>query len=97
MGSVRYAWLRSPNPSNANNERIVNTDGSVNNNNAYNSNGVAPDCENSPYQVVERPKLCNSHKEQPSHLQKEGMFRATKVPCGAVLLYALDFILCIKM
>lgn len=31
---------RSPNPSNANNERMVNTSGALNNNNANNSNGV---------------------------------------------------------
>ena len=36
-------WLRSPNSSNANNVRYVNTDGSLNNNNAYNgNNGVRP-------------------------------------------------------
>ncbi len=68
FGSVRYAWLRSPNPSNANNERIVNVDGSVNNNNARNGNGACADCEKSPIQVVERPKQYISHKERPSHL-----------------------------
>ena len=35
-------WLRSPNASNSNNFVIVNSDGTVNNNNASNSNGVAP-------------------------------------------------------
>lgn len=41
---ARNAWLRSPNPSNANNERIVNSvTGAVDNNNANNANGVAPD------------------------------------------------------
>ena len=38
-------WLRTPNSGNANNVRIVNSDGTVNNNNANNSNGFAPDCE----------------------------------------------------
>ena len=33
---------RSPNPSNANNVRNVNTSGALNNNNASNSNGVVP-------------------------------------------------------
>ena len=36
-------WLRSPNPWNANNAAIVNTDGSLNNNNANNGNGCVPD------------------------------------------------------
>ena len=36
-------WLRSPNASNSNNFCNVNTDGTINNNNANNSNGVAPD------------------------------------------------------
>ena len=44
VGSVRYAWLRSPNPSYANYARVVYTDGSLNNYSAYNSNGVAPAC-----------------------------------------------------
>lgn len=35
--------LRSPNASYGNNVRNVNLDGSVSNNNANNSNGVAPD------------------------------------------------------
>lgn len=37
-------WLRTPNASNANNVRICNTGngGALNNNNANNSNGVAP-------------------------------------------------------
>ncbi len=43
-GSVRVCWLRSPFPGYANNERIVNTDGSLNNRHAYNSYGVAPAC-----------------------------------------------------
>lgn len=34
----------------------MNTDGSLNNNNANNANAVAPDCENSPYQVVKKTK-----------------------------------------
>ena len=35
-------WLRSPNSSNSNNFVNVNTDGTVNNNNANNSLGFAP-------------------------------------------------------
>ena len=37
--------FRSPNAGNGNNVRNVNTSGAINNNNANNSNGVAPDCE----------------------------------------------------
>lgn len=37
-------WLRSANRSNSYNAGIVNTDGNVNNNNAYNGNRCAPDC-----------------------------------------------------
>lgn len=41
---MHWNWrLRSPNSGNANNVRNVNTDGSENNNNAYNGNvGVLP-------------------------------------------------------
>jgi len=45
--TARNQWLRSPNPGNANNARIVNSSGAVNNNNANNSNAVAPDCMDS--------------------------------------------------
>ena len=38
-----YWWLRAPNPTNANNERNVNTSGALNNNNANNGNGLAAD------------------------------------------------------
>ena len=38
-------WERTPNSGNANNVRLVNTDGTLNNNNANNANGLAPDCE----------------------------------------------------
>lgn len=39
----RYWWLRSPNASNSNNARLVNTDGSETNDNAYNgNNGLRP-------------------------------------------------------
>lgn len=43
VSSARNWWLSSTNPSNANNERNVNTSGALNNNNASNSNGVVPD------------------------------------------------------
>ena len=44
LGSVRYAWLRSPYPSNASIARIVDTDGSLSSDGAYYSSGVAPAC-----------------------------------------------------
>ena len=44
-GTARRAWLRSPNPSSASAERIVNTDGSLNEGNvAVNAYAVAPAC-----------------------------------------------------
>lgn len=43
--TARNQWLRSPNPGNANNVRNVNASGALNNNNAYNSNALAPDCK----------------------------------------------------
>ena len=46
--------MRSPNPWNANNVRNVNTDGSLNNNNAYNGNGAVADCEKSQLKVSGR-------------------------------------------
>ena len=44
VGSVRYAWLRSPYPSYADSARIVGTDGSLKSSSACNSSGVAPAC-----------------------------------------------------
>ena len=44
FGSARYVWLRSPNPSDAYYERLVSTDGTLNNNVANNSNGAAAAC-----------------------------------------------------
>ena len=44
VGSVRYAWLRSPFPSSADFARIVYSDGSLDSYSAYNSYGVAPAC-----------------------------------------------------
>ena len=43
-GSVRYAWLRSPYPSDANDARVVDTGGSLGYSGAYGSYGVAPAC-----------------------------------------------------
>ena len=43
-GTVRYAWLRSPNPSSVHNACGVDTDGRVSSHTAYNGNGVAPAC-----------------------------------------------------
>lgn len=42
--SPRNWWLRGSNPSNCNNVRNVNTDGSLNNNNANNAYGLVADC-----------------------------------------------------
>ncbi|MEG2860430.1 MAG: DUF6273 domain-containing protein [Clostridia bacterium] len=42
----RAVWLRSPNSGNANNVRIVNSTGALNNNNAVGGFGVAADCGN---------------------------------------------------
>lgn len=50
---ARYWWMRSPNPWNANNARNVNTDGSLDNNNAYNGNGAVADCEKRSIKVGE--------------------------------------------
>ena len=44
VGSVRYAWLRSPIPSYASYARLVYTDGSLYSYFAYSSYGVAPAC-----------------------------------------------------
>jgi len=43
-GSARSCWLRSPNPGDANGERIVRTDGSLYNHGAHSAYGVAPAC-----------------------------------------------------
>lgn len=43
-GTARYAWLRSPYPSNASIARIVYSSGGVNTSSACNSYGVAPAC-----------------------------------------------------
>lgn len=51
MSTARNWWLRSPNPSNANNARNVNTSGALNNNNANNANGVGADCVDSEHKV----------------------------------------------
>lgn len=51
MYTARYWWMRSPNYWNANNTRIFNPSGALSNNNAYNTNGAAADCENSQFVV----------------------------------------------
>ena len=43
-GTARNAWLRSPNPSNANSARLDNSSGEVSGSSAYDSYGVAPAC-----------------------------------------------------
>lgn len=42
--TAQSSWVRSANRDNAYNPFIVNADGNVNNNNAYNGNRAAPDC-----------------------------------------------------
>ena len=61
----------APNVGNGNNVRNINTDGSVNNNNANNSNGVAPDCENSQYVV-------GPDGQKPEHSRKERLSRSSE-------------------
>ena len=57
----------SPNPwsDNANNVRMSNPSGALNNNNANNSNGQVLDRENAGYRVG-KPKAVHSHREQAS-------------------------------
>ena len=43
-GSARYCWLRSPNPGNASNVRIVYTSGALHNNTAVSALAAAPAC-----------------------------------------------------
>lgn len=43
QATARYWWLRTPTPSNANNERNVNSSGALNNNNANNGIGAVAD------------------------------------------------------
>ena len=57
-------WLRSPHPSNANNEYNVNSSGGSNNNNANNSYGVAPDCLYSDSNRVSFSESADSHVKQ---------------------------------
>lgn len=63
MYTARYWWMRSPNYWNANNTRIFNPSGALSNNNAYNTNGAAADCENSQFAVGFKPNFVRSHKE----------------------------------
>ena len=56
-GAPRWYWLRTPNTGNGNNVRNVNTDGSLSNNNANNSNGVLADC-------VPFPRLHQADRER---------------------------------
>ena len=44
ISTARNWWLRSPNPSNANNERNVNTDGSLTSNTAFHGTGAVAAC-----------------------------------------------------
>lgn len=91
---MRNVWLRSPNPSNANNVRIVNTDGSVNNNNANNSHGVAADCEKlsvSSSRKTKAVQLTQGATVLPPK-KKEGILRVTAVSFEIVRLSALAII-----
>ena len=65
MSTARNWWLRSPNPSNANNARNVNTSGALNNNNANNANGVGADCVDSEHKVRRTARNQSAiHKER---------------------------------
>lgn len=75
--------VRGPNPSNANNVRNSNPDGSLNNNNANNTNGAAFDRENVRDQVdpFGAPKAKHSHRERasrPHRGEKEPMPQARR-------------------
>ena len=64
---ARNWFLRTPNPSNANNERNINTSGTLNNNNANNGNGASPDYISARMSksVVKRGHLCKERFSQP--------------------------------
>ncbi|MFA6778172.1 MAG: RNA-directed DNA polymerase [Paludibacteraceae bacterium] len=53
--------ISSPNPSNGNNVRNVNPSGALNNNNANNGNGCAPDYENCQIKVSHQAEISASH------------------------------------
>ena len=63
---MHWNWrLRSPNSGNANNVRNVNTDGSENNNNAYNGNvGVLP------LRWIYRDRVARAAKAEAHHQRK---------------------------
>lgn len=54
---------RAPNAGKSCNARLVNPSGNVNNNNAINTNGAAPDCEKCQIKVAENVKSVRSRKE----------------------------------
>lgn len=61
----------APNVGNGNNVRNINLDGNINNNNANNSNGVAPDCEISQHVV-------GPEGQNPEHSRKERLSRSSE-------------------
>jgi hypothetical protein len=85
--------LRSPNPSNANNARIVNSSGEVNNNNAYNGNGVAPDCGISQYSSSRKTKAAQLTQGATVLTPKGGNIAGDKGTSRGVLLYASAFLM----
>ena len=79
--SACFWWLRSVNASNTNNFCNVNTDGSANNNNAYNSNGFAPGFKNNlgPEQVAnltlgDWPAMRGLHSLNHHSIRRPGRF-----------------------
>jgi len=64
VSSLTPWFLRSPNPSNANNVRNIKADGTLSNNNANNGNGVAPDCGNSLHKVGASRNQHTSYNER---------------------------------
>lgn len=63
-------WTRTPNGSNANNEYNVNPTGANDNNNANNSNGVAPDYKKRQFQVTDKANAEPSCRESLSSSTK---------------------------
>lgn len=72
--------------------RNVNTSGALNNNNANNAYAVAADCGNLSVSSshIDQSSTTHTRSDRPASI-KEGILRATKVPCGVVLLYASVF------
>ena len=80
VSTARNWWLRSPNPSNANNVRNVNSDGSLNNNHANNGNSAAADCEQGEIKVrgIGPPKSKHSHRERQTFSERRNESRGRR-------------------